>query len=39
MTPKQHQFAREVVLGKSQADAAVVPERSSEEITAELEES
>jgi hypothetical protein len=21
MTPKQHQFAREVVLGKSQADA------------------
>ena len=27
MTPKQHQFAREIVLGKSQADAAVVQER------------
>jgi hypothetical protein len=34
MTPKQHQFAREVVLGKSQADAAVVQERiaSREEV-------
>jgi hypothetical protein len=34
MTPKQHQFAREIVLGKSQADAAVVQERvaSREEV-------